>query len=65
MAMNPNYTEFKFPQIKPHPWHKVTVRQQSAKSGPDSGQANIWLKILDKEHPKIYLQSSGEKTKRK
>jgi len=23
MAMNPNYTEFKFPQIKPHPWHKV------------------------------------------
>ncbi|GMP81301.1 hypothetical protein CsSME_00036058 [Camellia sinensis var. sinensis] len=20
---NPNYTEFKFPQIKPHPWHKV------------------------------------------
>merc|ERR1719453_2220633 len=21
--MNPNYTEFKFPQIKPHPWHKV------------------------------------------
>merc|ERR1712046_147441 len=23
MAMNPNYTEFKFPQIKPHPWGKV------------------------------------------
>eukprot|EP00913_Durusdinium_trenchii_P009844 g9242.t1 len=23
MAMNPNYTEFKFPQIKPHPWHKA------------------------------------------
>jgi len=23
MAMNPNYTEFKFPQIKPHPWNKV------------------------------------------
>merc|ERR1712167_115446 len=22
-AMNPNYTEFKFPQIKPHPWQKV------------------------------------------
>lgn len=21
--MNPNYTEFKFPQVKPHPWHKV------------------------------------------
>ena len=23
MEMNPNYTEFKFPQIKPHPWNKV------------------------------------------
>lgn len=23
--MNPNYTEFKFPQIKAHPWHKVLV----------------------------------------
>ena len=21
--MNPSYTEFKFPQIKAHPWHKV------------------------------------------
>lgn len=24
-CMNPNYTEFKFPQIKPHPWHKVSL----------------------------------------
>lgn len=24
-CMNPNYTEFKFPQIKAHPWHKVCV----------------------------------------
>merc|ERR1712176_1479447 len=23
IAMNPNYTEFKFPQIKAHPWNKV------------------------------------------
>ena len=23
IAMNQSYTEFKFPQIKPHPWHKV------------------------------------------
>mmetsp|Transcript_3747 Transcript_3747/g.2468 ORF Transcript_3747/g.2468 Transcript_3747/m.2468 type:complete len:162 (+) Transcript_3747:604-1089(+) len=22
-SMNPNYSEFKFPQIKPHPWPKV------------------------------------------
>lgn len=24
-CMNPNYTEFKFPQIKAHPWHKVML----------------------------------------
>ena len=24
--MNPNYTEFKFPQIKAHPWQKVNHR---------------------------------------
>ena len=23
--MNPNYTEFKFPQIKSHPWQKVST----------------------------------------
>lgn len=23
LAMNKNYTEFKFPQVKPHPWSKV------------------------------------------
>ena len=23
--MNPNYTEFKFPQIKAHPWPKVRI----------------------------------------
>ena len=22
-AMNPNYTEFKFPQIRPYPWSKI------------------------------------------
>lgn len=22
-CMNPNYTDFRFPQIKAHPWHKV------------------------------------------
>ncbi|CAA0830702.1 Shaggy-related protein kinase theta [Striga hermonthica] len=26
-CMNPNYTEFKFPQIKAHPWHKVFNRR--------------------------------------
>jgi serine/threonine protein kinase len=23
LAMNPNHTSFKFPQVKPHPWNKV------------------------------------------
>lgn len=26
LAMNKNYTEFKFPQIKPNPWSKVGAR---------------------------------------
>lgn len=26
-AMNPNYTEFKFPQIKRHPWTRVFTRR--------------------------------------
>lgn len=27
--MNPNYTEFKFPQIKAHPWTKVRRRNDA------------------------------------
>jgi serine/threonine protein kinase len=34
VAMNPNYTEFKFPQIKPHPWAKV-FRSRSAPEAVD------------------------------
>jgi glycogen synthase kinase 3 beta len=30
VAMNPNYTEFKFPQIKAHPWGKVFRSKTSA-----------------------------------
>ncbi|CAK9145753.1 unnamed protein product [Ilex paraguariensis] len=26
-CMNPNYSEFKFPQIKTHPWHKVFYKR--------------------------------------
>lgn len=33
--MNPNYTEFKFPQIKAHPWTKV---------GAEIGTCTAWLK---------------------
>jgi serine/threonine protein kinase len=29
-CMNPNYTEFKFPQIKAHPWHKVEINLYSS-----------------------------------
>ena len=29
--MNPNYIEFKFPQIKAHPWIKVSVRPISTR----------------------------------
>lgn len=25
-CMNPNYTDFRFPQIKAHPWHKVCTQ---------------------------------------
>jgi len=32
MAMNPNYTEFKFPQIKPHPWTKVFRSRTSSET---------------------------------
>ncbi|XP_046431396.1 glycogen synthase kinase-3 beta isoform X5 [Neodiprion virginianus] len=28
--MNPNYTEFKFPQIKSHPWQKLMLQRMSA-----------------------------------
>ena len=28
--MNPNYTEFKFPQIKAHPWAKVFSKRMPA-----------------------------------
>jgi len=34
MAMNPNYTEFKFPTIKAHPWHKV-FRQRTSPDAID------------------------------
>ena len=34
-AMNPNYTEFKFPHIKAHPWSKVFSKRLPAdRCGP-------------------------------
>ncbi|KAK1284926.1 Shaggy-related protein kinase theta [Acorus calamus] len=31
-CMNPNYTEFKFPQIKAHPWHKLFHKRMPAEA---------------------------------
>ncbi|KAL3517111.1 hypothetical protein ACH5RR_024013 [Cinchona calisaya] len=31
-CMNPNYSEFKFPQIKPHPWYKVFRKRMPAEA---------------------------------
>ncbi|GER55145.1 protein kinase superfamily protein [Striga asiatica] len=31
-CMNPNYTEFKFPQIKAHPWHKIFHKRTPAEA---------------------------------
>lgn len=31
--MNPNYTEFKFPQIKAHPWTKVRTTAEDKPAG--------------------------------
>jgi len=44
LAMNKNYTEFKFPQVKPHPWDQVFAdrfqylqRQYQANNGTTNG----------------------------
>ncbi|KAL6561710.1 hypothetical protein OROMI_017311 [Orobanche minor] len=31
-CMNPNYTEYKFPQIKAHPWHKIFHKRMPPKA---------------------------------
>ncbi|KAI3800504.1 hypothetical protein L1987_28595 [Smallanthus sonchifolius] len=31
-CMNPHYTEFKFPQIKAHPWHKIFKKHMPSES---------------------------------
>jgi len=44
MAMNPNHTSFKFPQIKPHPWSKVF--HKIAKTGDFSHAIDLVSKLL-------------------
>ncbi len=56
-AMNPNYTEFKFPQIKAHPWTKVfskrmppdavdLVRLRWGRKGREGGRERAWAMPL-------------------
>ncbi|XP_075232762.1 glycogen synthase kinase-3 beta-like isoform X3 [Lycorma delicatula] len=41
--MNPNYTEFKFPQIKAHPWQKFMLQQMSVpKSTTDHQRIRVF-----------------------
>jgi len=42
-CMNPNYTEFKFPQIKAHPWHKVPENIASALSLQNKLVQMTWI----------------------
>jgi serine/threonine protein kinase len=42
-AMNKNYTEFKFPQVKPHPWNKVF---QDRKPQPPSEAVDLLQQFL-------------------
>ncbi|PKA61489.1 Shaggy-related protein kinase iota [Apostasia shenzhenica] len=37
-CMNPNYTDFRFPQIKAHPWHQVWLTSYSVDGGKDYGR---------------------------
>jgi hypothetical protein len=41
--MNPNYTEFKFPQIKAHPWTKVSQQVQEPFFTILKSVAYIWV----------------------
>ena len=46
-AMNPNYTEFKFPQIKAHPWAKVFSKRMP----PDAVDLVSW----GRQHLMVFL----------
>ena len=45
-AMNPNYTEFKFPHIKAHPWSKVFSKRLPA-DAVDLVSAQLCCRISD------------------
>lgn len=49
-AMNQNYTEFKFPQIKPHPWEKV-FRPNTNKEALDLVASFLQYSPSDRKDP--------------
>lgn len=55
VAMNPNYTEFKFPQIKPHPWYKVF----RTRSSPDAVDLISHLLTYEPNLRLLPLQAMG------
>lgn len=54
--MNPNYTEFKFPQIKYHPWSKVTYTDSCFKIEPSQNKHGMSGKRINKPH--LYNQTN-------
>lgn len=49
-AMNPNYTEFKFPQIKAHPWSKV-FRSRTPREALDLIPQMLAYSPMERIHP--------------
>ena len=49
--MNPNYTEFKFPQIKPHPWNKVSKDRSRGKGGGEI----IMIRFVARTYPPCWV----------
>ena len=54
--MNPNYTEFKFPQIKAHPWAKV-FRSRTPPEAVDvvAKMLALWHSAWDSRPPIIFF----------
>ncbi|XP_077447341.1 glycogen synthase kinase-3 beta-like isoform X1 [Stigmatopora argus] len=59
--MNPNYTEFKFPQIKAHPWTKVMAVGAGGGRTPNARQTDIgvaWQVFKPRTPPEAILLCS-------
>nr|XP_037873041.1 glycogen synthase kinase-3 beta isoform X11 [Bombyx mori] len=54
--MNPNYTEFKFPQIKSHPWAKCMLERMSMpKTATDHQRIRVRIRYLVQLDAFIYI----------